>query len=358
MKNLITIAIVCAATLAWAGTATKEYVDRRDSEVLAESKAYTDAHAGGDIPAYWALANVTNAQGGAVYATDIGALPVDGTAEHAIFADEAGVMQWPNIQSKPWWAESDDYALIANEANYSTDAGNVPWYGIQEKPDWIGNTKPTYTPQEIGAAPAKTTLILGGTSPNYELRLNGVAQTFDQVKGFLNAGEVVVRHLNGLYKPTYSSEAEIMFDCVGMISGKVETRRIHMIASGAVSFDPLKVLAEEAWVLGLSTTYTNLAGSAFVSLNQSVQTVTVDGAPVTISMPTAVQGGTRDFVVYVNNTSAATDAPLVLPAGTYYADDDTATNAFTKGTVSALYITEMSGAFMLGRKELKQIVVH
>lgn len=47
MKHLITIAIVCAATLAWAGTATKEYVDRRDAETLAESKAYTDAHAGG-----------------------------------------------------------------------------------------------------------------------------------------------------------------------------------------------------------------------------------------------------------------------------------------------------------------------
>lgn len=130
-----------------------------------------------------------------------------------------------------------------------------------------------------------------------------------------------------------------------------------------VSYDPTSTepldTAEKivAKVAMLPTTYTNLTGAAFVALNQSVQTVTVDGTPVTISMPTAVQGGTRDFVVYVNNTSAATDAPLVLPAGTYYADDDAATNAFTKGTVSALYITEMSGAFMLGRKELKQIVV-
>ena len=49
MKHLITISLVLAATLAWCGTATKEYVDRRDSAVLAESKAYTDAKAGGDM---------------------------------------------------------------------------------------------------------------------------------------------------------------------------------------------------------------------------------------------------------------------------------------------------------------------
>lgn len=271
---------------------------------------------------------------------------VNGETGDVVVSEVNSATNWIN---KPWWIE-DNYAIVANEANFANEAGRVPWGGIEEKPDWIGNSKPTYTASEVGAAPAKTTLVLGGTIPNYELRLNGVAQTFDQVSNYVAHGEVIAKHLNGFYKPTYISASEIMFDCTGFIAGDVSTRRIHMVkTNNKVVLDDTKVLAEEKWVLGLSTTYA--LTNQIVALNQSVQYVTSMGGSITPLVPANVPDGVRDWVIYVN---AVTDTQLNLDnLPSVYVNDASVTNNLPANKVTALYITEiLKDKYMLGRQEL------
>lgn len=373
-------------------------------------------------------------------AEKVGALPVDGVAQEANHAETANR------------ANSAAYANEADNASYASSAGSVFWFDISGVPSWIGDDKPTYTADEVGAlpitggilsgnlaigtidniffnaergtalidgitcttlsayesiyvndvdilnevnskAPAKTILTLGGTSPNYELRLNGVAQTFEQVSNYVANGEVIAKHLNGFYKPTYLSASEIMFDCTGFIAGDVSTRRIHMTKSNnKVALDDTKVLAEEKWV---GTTVTNVvndyvATNTEVFVTNNLLTISQDGAikwqesfggykmdastaqtvnckdhavtfvtasgetGLTIVPPGAnANGESRDFVVYVN--TSGTNSLDLTAFTTIYASDVANTNA-VKEKLTALYFTELSAdVWMLGRQELNRV---
>lgn len=320
-------------------------------------------------------------------ANEVGALPANGkavSAEQSDLAENA-----TNARNAEWAA----FARDAGNAEYATSAGGVFWFDVYGKPDWLGDEKPTYTATEVGAAPAKTMLVLGGTSPNYDLRLNGVAQTFEQVSNCVANGEVIAKHLNGFYKPTYLSASEIMFDCTGFIAGDVSTRRIHMVKTdNKVALDDTKVLAEEKWV---GTTVTNVvndyvATNTEVFVTNNLLTISQDGAikwqesfggykmdastaltvnckdhavtfvtasgetGLTIVPPGAnANGESRDFVVYVN--TSGTNSLDLTAFTTIYASDVANTNA-VKEKLTALYFTELSAdVWMLGRQELNRV---
>jgi len=99
--------------------------------------------------------------------------------------------------------------------------------------------------------------------------------------------------------------------------------------------------------------------------NQSTQVVTTDGAVriITLTQPEKVDGGTRDFVVYVNHTNpdAANDTYLLLGGdATFYYDGESGEAGFQKfitipkGVMSAWYFTEIPGGnvWAVGKRAL------
>ena len=99
--------------------------------------------------------------------------------------------------------------------------------------------------------------------------------------------------------------------------------------------------------------------------NQSTQVVTTDGAVriITLTQPEKVDGGTRDFTVYVNHTNpdAANDTYLLLGGdATFYYDGESGEAGFQKfitipkGVMSAWYFTEIPGGnvWAVGKRAL------
>lgn len=102
----------------------------------------------------------------------------------------------------------------------------------------------------------------------------------------------------------------------------------------------------------MPTTYA--ATNAVVALNQSVQYAVASGTEIAITPPSAVDGGVRDWVLYLNGT-AETALDLSAFSG-LLAADAAYTNAVASNVVTVLYFSEITnGVFHLSRQELTPV---
>lgn len=81
------------------------------------------------------------------------------------------------------------------------------------------------------------------------------------------------------------------------------------------------------------------AGTSYVALNQTCQTVVVNGGSLSFSAPASVLGHARDWSVLVVNESETQDCGLSFPAG-WIGDKDGVSKTVPKGSAVKLYFTE------------------
>jgi len=263
------------------------------------------------------------------------------TYDAALFGEPTingtNLTEWVSARSQ---AESDPvFSEWVRTNEFSSAGGSVAGVDTNAVNALIVSATNAITETSIGGPFVKAS---GETMVYGTIKLDDVGGVVASAGGYVEIGDAGVLIIDeGSWIYDYRSDPFALRSEVSSVASSVST------ISNTVSA-----------IASAPTTYTNVTGNAYVALNQSVQTITVNGTAITLGeMPTPVPGGTRDFIIYVNNTSATTDAPLSLPAGTYYGDDGS-TNAFAKGTISAMYLTEMNnGVFMIGRRELKQIVI-
>lgn len=85
--------------------------------------------------------------------------------------------------------------------------------------------------------------------------------------------------------------------------------------------------------------YVSKAGTSYVALNQTCQTVVVHGGSLSFSAPASVLGHARDWSVLVVNESETQDCVLSFPAG-WIGDKDGVSKTVPKGSAVKLYFTE------------------
>lgn len=221
------------------------------------------------------------------------------------------------------------------------------------------------TAKQLGAATAdelivRIDLVGDGTAANpYAIQLDGVTQTFDQIKTFAESRNAVIRHGQGTYRVTYVGNGEMMWDCTGTVQGVVKSGMIHIFREGnVVQLVAAKSLAEKSEVQAAQAAADGAIGFSTYPIKAVVNGQLLDRTVNTstggaFTFPTSGTGA-RDFVVVVAASSTAPSVSFPSSGVTYFSDDDAVWTA-EADKVNVWYFTEIAAnQFMVAHKALAQ----
>ena len=197
-------------------------------------------------------------------------------------------------EDNPGFAANADFAERADSATSDGD-------GVQFATGYA----------KIGDLAVVLDLVGSRTSGSpYAIQLDGVVQTFAQVKEFAETRNSVIRHGRGTYRVTYVSASEMMWDCTGTVQGEVQTGQIHIFADGdVVQLVAAKELAAKSAVDAVSAMAAypieTIVGGAVKDRTVNV----CEGGGVITFPGMRIDGCVRDFVVRV---PAMDTAPTVV----------------------------------------------
>ena len=143
-------------------------------------------------------------------------------------------------------------------------------------------------------------------------------------------------------------------DIIGYTLG-YQTNSVLAATNSLISAETATNIADTvsaAAIASADTTYRRTIG--ITNLNQTVQYVNItDTAPTTLEISMPVNGVTKDWIVYV---SSVTNVTLSLPSATWWMADAAYTNDVPPDTPTALWFSQVTdGIFILGRQELTEV---
>lgn len=108
---------------------------------------------------------------------------------------------------------------------------------------------------------------LDGGAGAYEITMDNATLTFDTVKKYAETRNAVIRHGRGTYRVTYIGQNEMMWDCTGIVQGRVLTGMIHMFRDGDVVqlVEPRELVTAEVLSFLATNAYSVAIGSNAVA---------------------------------------------------------------------------------------------
>lgn len=108
---------------------------------------------------------------------------------------------------------------------------------------------------------------LDGGNGDYEITMDNATLTFDTVKKYAETRNAVIRHGRGTYRVTYVGQNEMMWDCTGIVQGRVLTGMIHMFRTGGVVqiVEPRELVTPEVLSFLATNAYSIAIGSNAVA---------------------------------------------------------------------------------------------
>ena len=317
--------------------------------------------------------------------------------ESGKLALQSDIAEWARAGKEAPGGSVEESSSNPGNAAKADAANSVPWSGVSDKPGTFNpskhasshgkNGEDKLTPDDIGALP-KTG---GGVGTSGSAGVLTLMATYDtaprlEMESAFNAACSFNVPNSGKYDATgegpkaslkkggkevaveedvkaVSDKVDGVSDKVDSISEAVSTDNRILISDDGVDarIQHADEKAEGGWADDAVLTTDKRLKRGYAPNDdaknpktQSVQVVTTSGVEetVTLKQPDKIDGGTRDFIVYVNHTNpeASTDTLLTLDgADTYYYEGDEGLDGFQefftipKGVMSAWCFTEVPG---------------